>query len=247
MLEATERLPIDVFFMLPSCVPSTPLDEAGAELDWFAIDRFYAHPRVLGLAEMMNYVGVCAADEAVLAARGRAAARQAHRRPPRRGFPAAIYRPMRRRASVPTTSALPSTTREKLRAGQYIAIRDGTAAKNFEALVDPAQAAGRGALYALHGRQAPHRPAEAGAHRLYHQKAIARGVDPITAVTAATRNPAEYFGLTGMARSRRATGPTFAIIDSFEHFEVQTVLKDGRVTYETARSVLSRPRSRRGS
>ena len=42
MLEATERLPIDVFFMLPSCVPSTPLDEAGAELDWFAIDRFYA-------------------------------------------------------------------------------------------------------------------------------------------------------------------------------------------------------------
>ena len=55
MLQATEDLPVDVRFMLPSCVPATPLDESGAVLDYRAIDSFYEHNRVEGLAEMMNY------------------------------------------------------------------------------------------------------------------------------------------------------------------------------------------------
>ena len=50
----------------PSCVPATPLDESGAVLDYRAIDSFYEHNRVEGLAEMMNYVGVANADEQVL-------------------------------------------------------------------------------------------------------------------------------------------------------------------------------------
>ena len=54
MLQATEDLPLDVRFMLPSCVPATPLDESGAVLDYRAIDSFYEHNRVEGLAEMMN-------------------------------------------------------------------------------------------------------------------------------------------------------------------------------------------------
>ncbi len=66
MLQATEDLPVDVRFMLPSCVPATPLDESGAVLDYRAIDSFYEHNRVEGLAEMMNYVGVANGDEQVL-------------------------------------------------------------------------------------------------------------------------------------------------------------------------------------
>ena len=57
MLQATEDLPVDVRFMLPSCVPATPMDESGAVLDYRTIDSFYDHPRVQGLAEMMNYPG----------------------------------------------------------------------------------------------------------------------------------------------------------------------------------------------
>ena len=63
MLQATEGLPVDVRFMLPSCVPATPLDESGASLDYRAIDSFYDHPRVQGLAEMMNFVGIIAGDD----------------------------------------------------------------------------------------------------------------------------------------------------------------------------------------
>ena len=66
MLQATEDLPVDVRFMLPSCVPATPLDESGANLDYRAIDSFYDHPRVQGLAEMMNYVGVVNGDGQVV-------------------------------------------------------------------------------------------------------------------------------------------------------------------------------------
>ena len=66
MLQATEDLPVDVRFMLPSCVPATPLDESGAALGREDLDGFYSHPRVQGLAEMMNFVGVLAGDESVL-------------------------------------------------------------------------------------------------------------------------------------------------------------------------------------
>ena len=63
MLQATEDLPVDVRFMLPSCVPATPLDESGAVLDYRCLDSFYDHPRVQGLAEMMNFVGIIAGDD----------------------------------------------------------------------------------------------------------------------------------------------------------------------------------------
>ena len=66
MLQATEDLPVDVRFMLPSCVPATPLDESGANLDYRAIDSFYDHPRVQGLAEMMNFVGAINGDPQVV-------------------------------------------------------------------------------------------------------------------------------------------------------------------------------------
>lgn len=233
MLEATERLPIDVFFMLPSCVPSTPLDEAGAELDWFAIDRFYAHPRVLGLAEMMNYVGVCAADEAVLA---KLAAAQLHGKRIDGHAPGLSGGDLQAYAAAGVRSdhecfAI-DDAREKLRAGQYIMIRDGTAAKNLEALVDLLKQPGAERCMLCTDDKHPVDLLKLGHIDYIIKKAIARGVDPITAVTAATRNPAEYFGLTEHGAVAPGYRADLAIIDSFEHFEVQTVLKDGRVTYE---------------
>ena len=233
MLEATERLPIDVFFMLPSCVPATPLDESGAELDWFAIDRFYAHPRVLGLAEMMNYVGVCAADEAVLA---KLAAARLHGKRIDGHAPGLSGGDLQAYAAAGVRSdhecfAI-DDAREKLRAGQYIMIRDGTAAKNLEALVDLLKQPGAERCMLCTDDKHPVDLLKLGHIDYIIKKAIARGVDPITAVTAATRNPAEYFGLTEHGAVAPGYRADLAIIDSFEHFEVQTVLKDGRVTYE---------------
>lgn len=233
MLEATERLPIDVFFMLPSCVPATPLDESGAELDWFAIDRFYAHPRVLGLAEMMNYVGVCAADEAVLA---KLAAARLHGKRIDGHAPGLCGGELQAYAAAGVRSdhecfAL-DDARQKLRAGQYIMIRDGTAAKNLEALVELLKQPGTERCMLCTDDKHPVDLLKLGHIDYIIKKAIARGVDPITAVTAATRNTAQYFGLTEHGAIAPGYRADFAVIDSFEHFEVQTVVKDGRIIYE---------------
>ena len=66
MLESTASLPVDAYFMLPSCVPATPMDESGANLGYRDIDEYFDHPRVLGLAEMMNSYGVIAGDGEVV-------------------------------------------------------------------------------------------------------------------------------------------------------------------------------------
>ena len=106
MLQATEDLPVDVRFMLPSCVPATPLDESGANLDYRAIDSFYDHPRVQGLAEMMNYRGrhqrrrPGGGED-----RGRPGPPQEDRRPRAGPCPARISTPTSPPASTPTTSA----------------------------------------------------------------------------------------------------------------------------------------------
>ena len=94
MLQATEDLPVDVRFMLPSCVPATPLDESGANLDYRAIDSFYDHPRVQGLATVRWW-------------RRSWPLRPTTRRSTamRRAFPARISTPTSPPASTPTTSA----------------------------------------------------------------------------------------------------------------------------------------------
>ena len=137
MLQATEDLPVDVRFMLPSCVPATPLDESGANLDYRAIDSFYDHPRVQGLAEMMNFVGTINGDRPGGGEdRGQSGPPQEDRRsrpPDLKGndlnayIAAGVY-------SDHECHDLEDAI-AKLERGQFIMIREGTAARNLEALV----------------------------------------------------------------------------------------------------------------
>ena len=135
MLQATEDLPVDVRFMLPSCVPATPLDESGANLDYRAIDSFYDHPRVQGLAEMMNFVGAINGDPQVVE---KIVASQAHHKkidghaPDLKGndlnayIAAGVYSDHECHDLADAIA--------KLERGQFIMIREGTAARNLEAL-----------------------------------------------------------------------------------------------------------------
>ena len=127
MLQATEDLPLDVRFMLPSCVPATPLDESGANLDYRAIDSFYEHNRVEGLAEMMNYVGVANADEQVLE---KIVAAQAHHKKIDGHAPGLSGNDLNAYVAAGVYSDHECSDMEdamnKLRLGQYIMIREGT-------------------------------------------------------------------------------------------------------------------------
>ena len=136
MLEASEKLPLDVYIMVPSCVPATSFDESGAELSAADIEPFYRHPRVLGLAEMMNYVGVVAGDKGVMdkinSANEKGKIINGHA-PLLSGHDLDKYIAAGIRDDHECSSE--EEAKERIRKGQRIMIRNGTAARNLAGLI----------------------------------------------------------------------------------------------------------------
>ncbi len=137
MLEATDGLPMNVYFMIPSCVPATPFDEAGAVISAKDIEKYLDNPRILGLGEMMNYPGVVFRDAEVLEkiAVTKAAGKIVNGHAPMlNGRQLDDYI-----ASGIFDDHECSTFEEaieKLSKGQWIMIRQGTAARNVKGLID---------------------------------------------------------------------------------------------------------------
>lgn len=233
MLQATEDLPVDVRFMLPSCVPATPLDESGANLDYRAIDSFYDHPRVQGLAEMMNYVGVVNGDGQVVE---KIVASQAHHKKIDGHAPGLSGKDLNAYIAAGVYSDHECSDMEdamnKLRLGQYIMIREGTAARNLEALMPllTSQYVDR-CMFCTDDKH-PNDLLEKGHIDYIVKKAISLGADPIVAVKAACHNAARYF----LLNNRGAIAPgylgDFVIIDNFQHFEIEMVYKRGVLMYD---------------
>ena len=233
MLQATEDLPVDVRFMLPSCVPATPLDESGANLDYRAIDSFYDHPRVQGLAELMNYVGVVNGDGQVVE---KIVASQAHHKKIDGHAPGLSGKDLNAYIAAGVYSDHECSDMEdamnKLRLGQYIMIREGTAARNLEALMPllTSQYVDR-CMFCTDDKH-PNDLLEKGHIDYIVKKAISLGADPIVAVKAACHNAARYF----LLNNRGAIAPgylgDFVIIDDFQHFEIEMVYKRGVLMYD---------------
>ena len=233
MLQATEDLPVDVRFMLPSCVPATPLDESGANLDYRAIDSFYDHPRVQGLAEMMNYVGVVNGDGQVVE---KIVASQAHHKKIDGHAPGLSGKDLNAYIAAGVYSDHECSDMEdamnKLRLGQYIMIREGTAARNLEALMPllTSQYVDR-CMFCTDDKH-PNDLLEKGHIDYIVKKAISLGADPIVAVKAACHNAARYF----LLNNRGAIAPgylgDFVIIDDFQHFKIEMVYKRGVLMYD---------------
>ena len=228
MLQATEGLPIDVRFMLPSCVPATPLDESGANLDYRAIDSFYDHARVQGLAEMMNFVGVVGGDKEVIA---KIVAAQAHHKKIDGHAPGIRDKELAAYIAAGVYSDHECYDMDdamaKLRNGQFIMVRDGTAAKNLEALVDLLKQPYYDRCMFCTDDKHPIDLLEKGHIDYIIKKAISYGVDPITAVKVACHNPARYFALNNRGAIAPGYLADFAIIDNFEDFNVEMVFKKG--------------------
>ena len=233
MLQATEDLPVDVRFMLPSCVPATPLDESGANLDYRAIDSFYDHPRVQGLAEMMNYVGVVNGDGQVVE---KIVASQAHHKKIDGHAPGLSGKELNAYIAAGVYSDHECSDMEdamnKLRLGQYIMIREGTAARNLEALMPLLTGKYADRCMFCTDDKHPNDLLEKGHIDYIVKKAISLGADPIVAVKAACHNAARYF----LLNNRGAIAPgylgDFVIIDDFQHFEIEMVYKRGVLMYD---------------
>ena len=230
MLQATEDLPVDVRFMLPSCVPATPLDESGAVLDYRAIDSFYDHPRVQGLAEMMNFVGIIAGDDQPVE---KIVAAQAHHKKIDGHAPDLVGNDLNAYIAAGVYSDHEchdlNDAIAKLERGQFIMIREGTAARNLEALAPLlCDKYSERCMFCTDDKH-PNDLLEKGHIDYIVKRAIGLGVDPITAVKVACHNAARYF----LLNNRGAIAPgylgDFVLIDNFQDFHIEKVFKRGEL------------------
>ena len=233
MLQATEDLPVDVRFMLPSCVPATPLDESGAILDYRSLDSFYDHPRVQGLAEMMNFVGIIAGDDQPVE---KIVAAQAHHKKIDGHAPDLVGNDLNAYIAAGVYSDHEchdlNDAIAKLERGQFIMIREGTAAQNLEALMPLLCDKYSERCMFCSDDKHPSDLLEKGHIDYMVKKAIALGADPITAVKVACHNAARYF----LLNNRGAIAPgylgDFVIIDNFQDFNIEKVFKKGELLVE---------------
>ena len=228
MLQATEDLPVDVRFMLPSCVPATPLDESGAILDYRAIDSFYDHPRVQGLAEMMNFVGAINGDEQTVE---KIVAAQAHHKkidghaPDLQGNDLNAYIAAGVYSDHECHDVKDAIA--KLERGQFIMIREGTAARNLEASMPLLIGKYADRCMFCTDDKHPNDLLEKGHIDYIVKKAISLGADPITAVKVACHNAARYFLLNNRGGISPGYLADFVIIDNFQNFNIEQVYKKG--------------------
>lgn len=229
MLQATENLPVDVMFMLPSCVPATPMDEAGANLDWHAIDSYFDHPRVLGLAEMMNAYGITHNDPEPVS---KIIASQAHHKKIDGHAPGLAGTDLNAYVAAGVYSDHECSDMEdalrKLRIGQFVMIREGTAARNLEALAPLLCEKYASRCMFCTDDKHPNDLLEKGHIDYIIRKAIHQfGVDPILAVKVAAHYAARYF----LLNNRGAIAPGYladlVVIDDFDNFNIEQVYKRG--------------------
>ena len=233
MIQASQNLPIDVHFMMPSCVPATEIDESGAELDCKDIDLYLDNKKVLGLAEMMNYVGVINGDKNVLS---KIVTSQAHHKKIDGHAPELSGNDLNAYIAAGVYSDHECSTfenaLEKLRKGQFIMIREGTAAHNLKALMPLlAQKYYSRCMFATDDKH----PSDLlhGGHIDYIVKqALKNGADPIVALKTATHHAARYFLLNNKGAIASGYLADIVVVDNLEDFNVETVFKCGKLVFD---------------
>lgn len=242
MLEATRDLPLDVRLALPSCVPATPFENAGAVLDAASLATLMDDPRVAGLGEMMNFPGVLSGDADVLDKIALALDRGKNvdgHSPGLAGRDLAAYAA----ASIATDHECTTVEEmhERIRLGMYVLLREGSAARDMTRLASGiTRANARRCVFCTDDRQ-PEDILRDGHIDNHLRIAVRNGVDPVTAVTIATLNAAECFGL----RDRGAVAPgrvaDFVLVDDLKDFAVRKVYAGGRLVADAGEIVVPLP------
>jgi adenine deaminase len=234
MLDVSEGLDLSVFAMAPSCVPTSSMETSGAALKIGDLIALAEHPRVLGLAEMMNFPGVLAGSDEVLD--------KLHRFPGRRldgHAPALTGNDLQAYVGTGISSDHESVTaeeaREKLRLGMSVFLREASNARNLiDVLPAVTEHTARRCAFATDDR-VPGELLRDGSIDALVRLAIRGGLDPVTAVTMATVNPAEHYGL----RDRGAVAPgrraDLLVTSDLRAFPIELVFAGGRLVARDGR------------
>ena len=240
LLAASRGLPLDFFFMLPPCVPASPLETAGANLAAADLAGYRRHPRVLGLAEVMNFPGVVGGEAGLLKKLALFPQGPVDGHAPLlsgRGLNA--YRV----AGIGSDHECTRLTeaREKLDLGFYLMLREGSLAKNLADLLPAVTPASLRRTMLVTDDCHPEDLLESGHLNALFKKAVSLGLDPLPAVIMATLNPAEYFRL----RDRGAVAPglraDLVVAADLQEFRVNQVFKDGKLMVDGGRLLTDLP------
>ncbi|HET7036694.1 MAG TPA: adenine deaminase [Thermomicrobiaceae bacterium] len=239
LMGAAVTQPLDLFFTIPSCVPASALESAGAEMTPAVIAEGLELPRVVGLGEMMNFPGVLAGDAEIFATLSLPVARRDGHAPGLRGPALNAYIASGIGSDHESTEL--EEAREKLRRGLKLMIREGSTERNLLAL-----------LPLVDDRTYP-RCCFASDDRdcatLLHdghvdailRKAIAAGLDPIRAIRMATLSSAEYWRLPWLGQAAPGYRANLVVFDRLDDLRPRLVLYDGRVVAEDGRAIFEAP------
>ncbi|MFW6125885.1 MAG: adenine deaminase [Chloroflexota bacterium] len=238
VVNSAKSLPLDLYFMVPSCVPATHLETSGARLTSDEVKTALGLENAIGLGEVMNFPGVLAADDEVLAklaaARGKVIDGHA---------PGLAGRDLNAYIGCGIYSDHESTSyeeaREKLVRGMYLMIREGSSEKNLEALLPlVTDRTYKRCLFVVDDRSCGDLMADGDIDAVV-RKAIKLGLDPIRAIQLATINTAEYFGL----RQKGAVAPGYyadlVVLDDLESFAADKVFHHGRLVAQSGKPLFS--------
>lgn len=233
MMQSAQKLDLDVYFMLPSCVPATDLDESGAELLARDLEPFYADEKVLGLAEMMNAFGVTHGDkgcfEKLVQARSLKKAIDGHA-PALSGKELNAYVTAGIRSDHECSDF--EEAKEKFARGQWIMIRQGTAAKNLKGLMGMFEDPYYQRCLLVTDDKHPGDLIRIGHIDAIIREAVSMGADPIRAIRMGTLNAAAYFGLHDMGAVAPGYKAALAVFDDLRTLNVKQVYKGGKLVAE---------------
>jgi adenine deaminase len=234
MLDASEGLDLSVLVMAPSCVPTSAMETSGAALDAEDLVTLAEHPRVLGLAEVMNFPGVLAGSGDVLDKLRAFAGRPVDGHVP--GLTGADLQAYAGAGiSSDHESVAAEEAREKLRLGMTVFLREASNARNLIDLLPAVDEYTAGRCAFATDDRVPGELLRDGSVDALVRLATRGGLDPVTAITMATRNPADHYGL----RDRGAIAPgrraDLFVTSDLHALPIDVVIAGGRVVARDGR------------
>ena len=230
MIEQSNNLPFDFFFMMPSCVPATDFEDAGAVLRSEDLSPFYKDDRVLGLAEVMNFQAVLNTDDDMM--QKLIVAHQNGKKID--GHASGLTEQQLNvymAAGIQTDHECTTTreARERLRKGMYLMLREGTVAKDLRNLLPAVNDRNsRRCLFVTDDRHLDDLVAEGSIdHNV--RISIEEGIPALTAIQMATINAAECFGLSEHGAIAPGYKADLLLFEDLNSIKIQSVFKDGKL------------------
>ncbi len=234
MLKSSKFNPLNVFLMLPSCVPATEFETSGSSLKGFDLYPLLTEKWVLGIGEVMNYPGVLRRDQDILDKITMADVKRVDGHAPNlTGMDLCAYVAAGVRSDHEGTSV--EEVKEKLRLGLHIMIREGSLTKNLRGLLPVLTAHNISRCFFVTDDRHPKDIIEEGHIDFMVRTAIAMGVEPASAIKLATINGAEYFKLDKLGAIAPGYIADLLVLDSLEKVGVEKVFKRGLLVAENGK------------